>query len=376
MSRHIAVVEPQMEGIFHAPFNAALLHSIALAYPEATLSFRAFPSHLQVVQSILQQHAPGLLDRIQWRPSEPPATTSLLARWRHGSRAMREILAPREPIVFCSISRMQLLQLKRAMRPGDVVRAVLHGDLEAIEQPPADRFPLSLFSLPRVLLQRQPVGLRYIILSRSIWENVPPRFQQAMGSVGIIDHPYHFPPIEPTPVNSLIFATFGNTGSGQDLETIASSVKEVNPQIRFRLIGFLVDQASVDRLSPYVEDAGCIPIARDVFLEHARSVTHTLWLCPPGHFRLRASGTFFDALAHGKPLVYTANPYIDSYYAEEPGIGVRCATAADAPQAILSLAAHHTAEGYAAAQAAIERLRKRFTPEEQAKILPDALRLE
>src|SRR5271163_255428 len=41
----IALVEPQMEGILHAPFNAALLHAVLLAYPETAVSFCAFPGH-------------------------------------------------------------------------------------------------------------------------------------------------------------------------------------------------------------------------------------------------------------------------------------------------------------------------------------------
>ncbi len=76
------------------------------------------------------------------------------------------------------------------------------------------------------------------------------------------------------------------------------------------------------------------------------SPTHCGW-APPGHFRLRASGTFFDALAYAKPLVYTTNSYIDSYYEQEPGIGVRCQTVEEVPQAILSLIEHHTIESYA-----------------------------
>ncbi len=121
MSRRIAVVEPQMDGIFHASFNAALLHTVALAYPDASISFRAFPEHLHIVRGILEPYAPEQVQRIEWRATPPPPSASLLARWRHSGRALREILSAHEPVVFCSISRMQLLQLKRIMRPGDVV---------------------------------------------------------------------------------------------------------------------------------------------------------------------------------------------------------------------------------------------------------------
>jgi hypothetical protein len=374
MNHHIAVVEPQMEELFHAPFNAALLHSIALAYPDAPISFRGFPGHIRTVRDILQLNAPELLPRIEWRTVPFNPGISLLSRWWRSRRAIREILAPGERVVFCSISRMQLLQLKRAMRPKDVVRAILHGDLHRIEQPPADKFPVSLFALQRVLLLPHPPGLRYILLSRSIWENVPPQFQQAMGNAGVIDHPYHFFPIGPAVSEPLVFGIFGNSGEAPILEAVARRVKAVNPNVRFRLVGF-VDSSAIDRLSPFVEDVTAEPLPRQTFIERANSITHTLWISPPDEFRLRASGTFLDALAYAKPLVYLANPYIDPYYALEPGIGIRCESVDDMVEAILNLAEHHNRESYATARAAMERFRLRFTPQEQAKTLPEALQL-
>jgi hypothetical protein len=215
--------------------------------------------------------------------------------------------------------------------------------------------------------------LRYIVLSQSILENIPERFHHAMGNLGVIDHPYHFLPVRQVPAGPLIFGIFGNTGDGRLLEQVVRAVKAVNPAIRFRLIGFLSDQAAVERLRPVVEDVGCEPISRESFIARAQSITHSLWLGTPGCFRLRASGTFFDALAYAKPLVYTANAYIDSYYALDPAIGVRCATLDNVPAAILDLAACSSDQSYDAAVQAIQRLRIQFTPEEQAKRLPAAL---
>ena len=114
-------------------------------------------------------------------------------------------------------------------------------------------------------------------------------------------------------------------------------------------------------------------MAQEVFQERAQGLTHTLWLSAPDSFRLRASGTFFDALAYAKPLVYTANPYIDPYFAEEPGIGVRCLDLAAVPAAIAEFAASRTPELDGAAQAAMLRLRERFTPAALARTLPQAL---
>jgi hypothetical protein len=153
----IAVVEPQMEHIFHAPFNAALLHAVALAFPQQRISFRALPSHLSAVQSILEQHSSSTAPSIEWRRIEPLAPgASTLARWRSNTRLFRQLFVPQECLLFCSISRMQLLQLKRIMRPKDDAFAVLHGDLDRVESPAKERFPASLFALQNVLMKPQP----------------------------------------------------------------------------------------------------------------------------------------------------------------------------------------------------------------------------
>ncbi len=156
------------------------------------------------------------------------------------------------------------------------------------------------------------------------------------------------------------------------LESVVRSVKATHPSIRFRLIGFVAPTV-VDRLQTLVEDVGDLPIAREAFIDRAHGITYALWLAPAASFRLRASGTFFDALSYVKPLVYTANPFIDQYHALEPGIGLRCETIPDVERGIRQLTEEHSASTFAAQQAAILRLRERFTPTAQAKALATAL---
>lgn len=368
----IRIVEPQMEDVHHAPFNAALLHTVALAFPATTITFEALPEHLHIVRQIVAQYAPDVPERIQWQALPPARGNSLWARWKRNAGLIRNTLARRERILFCSISRMQLLQLKRTMGPHDDVRAVLHGDLDQIERPRMESFPKSLFALDRVLQRRHPRGLRYVLLSDSIRAHLPAHIAAAMRSIGVIDHPYHFPAIGPIADGPPVFGTFGNTGDGRLLEAVARTVKQQDPTIGFSLIGFLSDDEAVERLRTWVDGVTKSPISRELFEQRADAITHALWLAEPDGFRLRASGTFFDALAHGKPLIYTRNPFIDSFGAVEAGIGVSCATVDDVPPALLRIAAQ-TEAAYAEMQTAILRFRVRFSPEHLAEGLPAAL---
>lgn len=364
-----------MEEVAHAPFNAALLHTMVIGYADAAISFYAAPSHIRAVQEILSQHAPAIATRVDWRAIPPPTSASLRERWRHNARLVQKILALRQRILFCSISRMQLYQLKRRMSKEDVVRAVMHGELELIETAPRERFPRSVFSLHRVLLRPQQGDLRYVLLGPSIRDNIPTRYREPFANAGILDHPYHFSVAKESSStgSNLSVGIFGNTGDGRLLETVARCVKSAEPKVRFRLVGFVADESAVERLQPLVEGVGNQPLSRDVFLERAKDIECALWLAPPGSFRLRPSGTFFDALSHAKFLIYTANPFIDAYYSTEPEIGFRCETIDDACKAIVRLAQTSAHERYKAAQPATLRLRERFTPAAQSKILPGAL---
>ncbi|WP_263409338.1 hypothetical protein [Terriglobus tenax] len=374
MKPAILVVEPQMEEHFHAPFNAAFLHSVACAYAEVPVSFRGFAAHVETVQGILRRSSPETADRISWETLAPLKSKSIASRWMHNRAVIRQALHTGRHLLFTSISRLQLLQLKSLMGASDRVCVTLHGDIDSLERPSRDRFPKSLYSMHRVVKMRNPAGLRYLFLSKSIYNHVPAEFRQAMTPAGIVDHPYHFAPaITGEAPRELIFGVFGNSGDGRLLEQVARQVKQQNPAVRFRLVGFVQDEETVQRLAPFVEDVTSKPIPRSLFIERATSLTHTLWLAPPDSYRLRASGAFFDVLAYAKPLVYTANPYVDPYFAGAPEMGVRCGSVDEVPAAILELAGTFTAESYRRSQQAILELRKRFTPEQLAKRLPNEL---
>jgi hypothetical protein len=211
-----------------------------------------------------------------------------------------------------------------------------------------------------------------LLLGESIQQHIPPRFDQLLRRSSPIDHPYHFFPIRTETPSAPVFGVFGNTGDGKLLEQVARAVKAIDPTVRFRLVGFVEDQKAVALLTPFVEDVSDRPIARNVFIERARSITHAVWLAPPDSFRMRASGTFFDTLSYGKPLLYTANPFIDMYYSQEPDIGTRCGTAEELAAAILATRSASN-ETYDRAVQAVERLRIKFAPEALAKRLPIAL---
>ena len=370
--REIRVVEPQIAHVGHSPTNAAFLHTAFLAFPSYRVSYSAMPEQLRAVRDILDRYAPEIVEKIEWRTIEEPSENGQRAWWRWSWRTIKGYLGKDERVLFTSLSRMQIFQTKWLMRlhPGAQIRVVLHGDLEELLHPRRDRFPLSLLSVANVLKSRTPKGLRYLLLGRSIFENVPAEFHELTDHAGIVDIPSHFPDFVPQPVDELVFGTFGNSGEGHELEEVVRAVKAQRPNVRFRLVGFLSGPEPVARLAPFVERADFAPLTRAQFIENAREVTHTLWVTRPGGFRLRASATFFDALGIAAPLVYTRNPYIDAYRDAAPGIGWPCADTEAVIREVVRVADAFDPEAYREQQAAMLRFRTRFLPENQT----DALR--
>ena len=373
MPPSIVLIEPQMEGVHHAPFNAALLHATALAYPAAPLGFRADSGHVLAVREIIAEHAPAVLERVAWSDLQIPRG-SMAARWLTGRRLLRSFVREDSRLLFCSISRLQLLLLKDALASRAApVCAVLHGELEQIESPSTERFPKNLFGLERALALPHPPSLRYLLLSESIQASIPGRLRTAFTNSSVLDHPYHFRPFDPDEEPPpLSFGIFGNTGSAHQLEEVARRVKAQRPDVRFRVVGF-VESAAADRLEGLIDNAPTAPIDRTSYLASGASLAYALWLANPGGFRLRASGTFFDALSFAKPLIYTANLFIDPYHALEPRLGVRCATLEDVAAAILERATPVLPASYAEDVGAILRFRERFTPQALAARLPAIL---
>jgi hypothetical protein len=369
----IAVVEPQMQGVFHAPFNAALLHAVALAWPDTTVSFAAEPSHLREVQALLAQHAPEITERFEWRELPPPPGGALPARWLYNRKLLGGALRSNERVLFSSISRMQLIELQGLMRPSDQVRAVLHGDLERIATPASGRFPASFFSLHRAFAKAPPTGLRYVLLGPSIRASIPEAFTPAFANAAVIEHPYHFLPFTPRPPQPPVLGIFGNAGDGRLLEAFCRAIKPVLPNVPPRLVGFVANEDAAARLQPFIEGVSTQPLSRQDFAARAAQITHALWLAAEDSSRLRASGTFLDALSYATPLVFTANPYLDHYHALEPAIGIGCTSAPAAAQAAVELLRTQTPTQFTAAQQAMLRLRERFTPQAQARTLPAAL---
>src|SRR4051812_30524250 len=70
----IAFIEPLCRGLEHASFNAALLTTVASAFPRSPLTVYGEESHLAAVRDALQLARPQIVGRVRdWISMEVPA---------------------------------------------------------------------------------------------------------------------------------------------------------------------------------------------------------------------------------------------------------------------------------------------------------------
>ena len=73
MTEHTILCEPQCWGFEHAPFNAALLDTVLLAYPDSPVLFAGEREHVERVRQALGKYDAKSLQRVEWQViSIPP----------------------------------------------------------------------------------------------------------------------------------------------------------------------------------------------------------------------------------------------------------------------------------------------------------------
>ena len=337
------LVEPQCCGFEHATFNAALLHTVLLAYPDTCVSFMGETEHLEWVRSDLVRIAGVDAHRVEWREILIPARKR--GGWKRlGSelRWCRRVLRQASKdgancLVLCSITDTGLLALKALMHLQGTsvpVLAVPHSILNSIlgRQP---RKPWNwLISLRHVLMLPHPKCLRYIALGGSIYRALAEALPNATPHFRTLDPPYlwhHGSTLDDIgEVQVLRFGYLGVGTKGFDLfYRLASDVQGAKCEKPYELmmIGFLTGQGS-DLISgqELVKGVSYTPLSREEYSQRASSVTYAVGTWRPEGYRLTASVSFLDAMSYVKPGIYLRNPYIEYYFGKMGDIGYLCDT--------------------------------------------------
>jgi glycosyltransferase involved in cell wall biosynthesis len=355
--QRIFICEPQCRGSEHADFNAALLRTVELAFPQARVWFAAEADHLRWVRSRRSdgEGSVGWLEievpppRGTWLGRNGPRGLRAAGRFWSAVRALAQD-ADADLLVLASITPPGLMAWKATSRSDHPPAVIIpHGMLASVEGVGLrDRSRAALLRL--VFRWRAPGSLRYVALGGSIHaalREIDPRMAAGFSTLEIPNLWTADPPAE---AEAPLAASFGYFGVAARrfvaFERLAARVRETHPDVEFRLIGFQDE-----------------PLTSAEYARRAGSITHAVWTGEPEHYRLTASASYIDAIAFGKPVVAMRNAFVEHYFSQLGDIGYLCDSEAAMLETLAALAHDFPRERYRAQCANLARARSRFAPD-------------
>lgn len=341
----ISVVEPVAVNAEHTPFNASLLETYCLAFPDAQIRYVAQQEHLDAIDGWL---ADVVRERVRLvaRPM-PERHGSFWQRLPLERQRMRELLdelaagganADRQLLVLSAAIpsslfalRLALLSLSRARRRAACVQAVIHGNLSEIvgwrSKDPRRRW----FDLRSALAWALRARVQLLVLEDGIRDAAIEVWPRLGERLAVIEHPFPGAPDELA-----------------ELETGSM------PPLRIGYLGMALAVKGFDKFKAIAESCAGLdalefhvvgPRAKDDDTDHwpmfATAPTPG-WLDPadyragiraqhfvclpydPGHYRFSASGILLDAIRFNKPVIGLRTPTLARLEQRFGDIGYLC----------------------------------------------------
>jgi hypothetical protein len=378
----IVICEPQCWGFEHALFNAALLETILLAYPQADIYYLSEKTHWEWVISYLSGVSGSRLERVEWIGIEIPEpdyehwgrlTLSGYREESHWYLQAQQVTDEQNAglLVITSTTTSGLLAVKKSMyfNKSTIPTIVIPHSILALilNKHPLKRLRSNLLGFRSILAMPQPENLLYIALGGSIHRILEENEPGLAPYFSILDPPYLWSDqmgINVTRDTNLI--RFGYLGVGaKGFDMYARLASEIQPKIsnaEFILVGFLNTPQDPSLYEGNVKGVSEEPLSAEEFTLRAASLTYAVWFADPERYRLAASVSFLDALSYGKPGIYLRNPFIEYYFEKMGDIGYLCDTYEEVYEVTTSILSNFPEERYQMQCENILRERRIFEP--------------
>jgi hypothetical protein len=377
MSHRILVLDTDVEGDEHVPFNAGLLAAVLAAAPGRDIEFHAEPRHRASVLAAL----PGVaVARLGGGP---------LAEAGHGNRVRvvdrgvcallrSRRLGPGDRLIVLTTTRATLLTLGVLTACGLVARgqvfAICHSILARLWSPRRRNPILRRVDFEAALRAALGVGHRLVLVEPGIRDAFVARFPDLASSALLWPHPLperHVPP--PVAQGMDGRPRLGFLGWASDDKGFAhflAAARTFSSSAEFHAIGH---RKPGDGVLAAGDRAALATWPREDFWprpDYERHVSRLDYVClfhDPGHYRAVASGVLMDALAFAIPVIAPDMPLVSGIAAEHGEIGFLYADGNGREAAIrAALAARGTAR-HAAMRVALARAAASRRPEVLAR---------
>lgn len=363
----IILFEPQCRGYSHEQFNAGFLFGYILANPNENIVFCAEKGHIKCIQNIFIS-ANLSLKGIQFVDTEIPESNALskvktiLVYYRLFNKLLHYASKNNcNKIVFLSIYSYNLIPLKFLLLSKNYkiieFNIAMHGTLEFIKKKNISLLYNSLkkvknrlnktFGITNKKTNYSPTNkflyeklfktslqlfgnknINYLVFRNDSLAKLKTYIPKIQQNFKCIDLPYIFKQctysIESPLPNIKIFGTLGQG----DLRAVYELVKRLNlnkikvNDYEIRIIGGAKTQNLVD-YSQIKIIGNNIKLTREKIEEEIKYVQYLLFFYSEDSYELTTSGSFLDAIAYCKPIIFLKNPCLDYYY-QNYNFGYRC----------------------------------------------------
>jgi hypothetical protein len=382
----IVICELHFRGFGHAPFNAALVASVAEAFPEEGLIFCAEREHLNHVKRSIDTRVakvrftevklPDRALREEQRGRRLPfaALFEELALYRRIFRLADKNRASQ--IVFCTAAhRNDLLIIKVMLRRFSQISClvVLHDLQNKISTPQPTRLTPQFLSYRHWLLAGNTSKIHYLI------PGAPPLMEQGLekylprlrNSVSPIDHPYIFTDSvgsKPFKDDVIHFGFFGHASlrKGADIFfKLADEVSATRTKYRpiFVLIGDIRDEQLKEMRHTSINiPAPNAPLTREEYDNYSKHIDYAFFFHKASAYELNGTAAMLDAFSYLKPIIALKTPLSEYYFNKMGDIGYLCQSYNDAKGAVMEILETKPVDRYRAQQENILKQRDQFSP--------------
>jgi hypothetical protein len=398
----ILICETYFRGFEHVQFNAALVGSVAEAFPKEGLIFCAEREHMNHVKRVVDAHVAAvrfieveLPDRA--RPSEQRGRRLPFAARREQLALCRRIfkLADKNQvrqIVFCSTTTSNALVAVKAMLkrfPRITCLVVLHDLQRLVVAPPPKRLTPQLvvsnsirnayiacqngLSYRHHLHAGNTAKIQYVIpgppplMERGLKKYLP----RLHNCISPIDIPYNFAdPVgsEPFKNDVIRFGFYGHASLRKGADTffkLADEVSSARTKYRpiFVLIGYIADKQpkAMPHMSVNIPSPNAL-LSPAEYDKYSKCIDYALCFHLASAYELNGTAAILDAFSYLKPIIALKTPLSEYYFNKMGDVGYLCESYSDMKDTVLEVLETKPIDRYRVQQDNILAKRGQFSP--------------
>ncbi len=320
------VCEPVALGMEHVPFNAALLKTICLAFPNAEVRFYGEHSHIQFIKEQIEE---SFSSKIDWHNLIlPPRHSKFFSRLSADFNTVKSMLGllgnhPQKDVLVITGNASIIWALKYYTRKdfkNQRVQVVIHSDFSTLVRIPRREILNPLYyvgSLKTALRLPGYQRLQHIVLEEAVRNKVIERLPFLNDHMVVLDHPIPIDKNHETDASDLEYKKgqpihFGYLGRATKQKgffrylDVAVEISERFPgQAKFHYIGRVsekIKKRNKSKMTFLTEIPENNRLSRSEYTDRLKNL-HYVCLFYDSYYDYCASGVLMDSIAWKKPII-------------------------------------------------------------------------